>query len=220
MAFLGFGGKSLLGVDIGASAIKIIKGKISGAKFQVDELSTTPLTFGAISDRGIDDQALVLTTIKNSLGPFGKASHLVSTAVKGAGVLTKRIVMPKVPQKEIAQQVKWEAEQVFPTDISNILISFLLLGEGTDVPMAPPGTKGWDILLVGVQREEAELYRSLFQQAQSKIHVMDLDAFASADLLAELIELPKAEAIAFVDIGATGTRVIVNGSSKRRSRAL
>jgi type IV pilus assembly protein PilM len=209
MALFSFGGKSLLGIDIGASAIKVVKGQIARGKFHVEELSSTPLPFGAISDRGIDDQGLVLSSLKNSLGPFGRALSNVSTSVKGAGVLTKRVVMPKVPEKEIAQQVRWEAEQVFPTDISNILVSYLLLGEGTDVPMAPPGTKGWDVLLVGVQREEAMLYKSLLEQAGAAIAVMDLDAFASGDLLAALLDLSPRDATAMVDVGATGTRVTV-----------
>jgi type IV pilus assembly protein PilM len=209
MAIFSFGGKSLLGIDIGASAIKVIKGQVSRGKFQVQELSSTPLPFGAITERGVEDRNLVQAAIKNAISSFGNSLEHVATSVKGAGVLTKRVVMPKVPQKEIAQQVKWEAEQVFPTDISNILVSYLLLGEGTDVPMAPPGTKGWDVLLVGVQKDSAHTYKSLVDDSGARTEVLDVDAFASTDLLAELLNFSKREAVALVDVGATGTRVTV-----------
>jgi len=116
-------------------------------------------------------------------------------------------MMPKVPKKEIPQQVRWEAEQVFPMDMSNILISHLLLGEGKNVPLAPPGTPGWDVLLVGVQRDEAINYRDVLSQAGTRIEVMDLDVFSSSDLIESVMKISPKEVVATVDVGASGTRV-------------
>lgn len=117
--------------------------------------------------------------------------------------------MPKVPVKEIPQQVRWEAEQVFPTDISNILISHQVIGEGDNIPLAPPGTKGWDVLLVGAQRQEVENLQAILAESSAKVKVIDLDSFATADAANSLLHFPQGESIALVDIGALGTRVSV-----------
>lgn len=201
--------KTLIGVDLGSSAIKVIKGKRSGKKFQIEELYSAPLPHGCITDRGIEDLQSVVSHLTTALEAMKLRKPKVATAVKGAGVLTKRIMMPKVPSKEIPQQVRWEAEQVFPTDMSNVVISHLLLGEGKNVPLAPPGTPGWDILLVGVQKDEVRNYRDVLKQAGAEVKVMDLDAFSSSDLLEDLLVTRKKDVVAMVDIGASGTRVSV-----------
>jgi type IV pilus assembly protein PilM len=124
-------------------------------------------------------------------------------------VLTKRIVIPKIPKKEIPDQVKWEAEQVFPVDVSTILIDFVVLGEGTNVPGAPAGTAGWDILLVGVRVEDADMLTTVIESAEGKVALMDLDVLAVGDFLDGMTGNSKDEAVAFVDIGASATRVAV-----------
>ncbi len=199
----------LLGIDIGASAIKIVEGSFSKKGYEVTNLACLALPPGAVSERDYPMRDVLIHQITSGFQALRKKKPKVATSFRGAGTLTKRILMPKVPVKEIPQQVRWEAEQVFPTDISSVLISHQVIGEGNNVPLAPPGTKGWDVLLVGAQRAEVENLQSILQEATADVKVIDLDSLATSDAANNLLNFPKGESVALVDIGALGTRVSV-----------
>lgn len=199
----------LLGVDIGASAIKIVEGSFTKKGYEVTNFACLSLPPGSVTERDYPQRDLLVTQIASGFKALKKKKPNVATSFRGSGILTKRILMPKVPVKEIPQQVRWEAEQVFPTDISNVLISHQVIGEGDNVPLAPPGTKGWDVLLVGAQKQEVENLQSVLLEATANVKVIDLDSFATADAANTLMKFPAGESIALVDIGALGTRVSV-----------
>jgi type IV pilus assembly protein PilM len=152
--------------------------------------------------------------LQKALVPLGRKRHQVATAVHGIGVLTKRITIPKVPKGEIPDQIKWEAEQVFPADVTSIITDYLLLGEGAQVPGAPQGTRGWDVLLIGIRKDHAEGMGEIFLDADAQVKVMDLDAFCCVDGLSKIGTLPLGGTCALVDIGASATRVAVLDKGK------
>ncbi|NCN40169.1 type IV pilus assembly protein PilM [bacterium] len=209
--FLSSGGKRLIGIDFGASALKIVSGRLQGSKFAVDALSVLGLSGHAIDDRGIQDANKVLNTLLQALesSPKFSSKSAYATAVHGSGVYTKRITLPKIPKKEIPEQVRWEAEQVFPQDLSSIVVDHVLLGEVSQVPNAPKGTKGWELLLVGVHNEDVMGIREITDEAGIDLRLIDLDSFAAGDFLESVLKLNKKKPTALVDIGATATRVSV-----------
>jgi type IV pilus assembly protein PilM len=202
-------GSRLLGIDIGASAIKIVEGSFSKRGYEVTNLACLSLPAGAVTERDYPQRDILISQITSGFRALKAKKPKVATSFRGSGILTKRILMPRVPEKEIPQQVRWEAEQVFPTDISNVLISHQVIGEGENVPLAPPGTKGWDVLLVGAQKQEVENLRGILEESSAMVKVIDLDSLATADAANTLLKFSKSESVALVDIGALGTRVSV-----------
>ncbi len=202
-------GKRLVGLDIGASAVKVLSGELAGSKFTVKALAIQPLPYRAIDERGIQDAASVQNAVVAAFQKMGEGGRDCAASVHGSGVLTKRILMPKIPKKEIPEQVRWEAEQVFPQDVAGILVDHLLLGEADQLPNAPKGTKGWDLLLVGVHQNDVMAMKTLVESSSGQVRVVDLDAFASGDLLDTALGLNKKKYNALVDVGATSTRVSV-----------
>lgn len=203
------GASTLIGLDVGASSIKIVKGTMGRSAFTVEKFVAVPLAYRAIDERGIANMEAVTNAIKTAIAELGDKSPKVAAAMGGAGVLTKRIVIPKIPKKEIPDQVRWEAEQVFPQDVTTVLIDHMILGDGAQVPGAPDGTKGWDLMLVGVRQEEAKGLRDAIENSNAGLKVLDIDSFVVGDFLESLVEVPKEGALGFVDIGASGTRVYV-----------
>lgn len=205
----GIGGKKLIGLDVGSSAIKIISGTRGRKSFAVESLVAVPLPFRAKDERGIANPDALRGAIAQAFEQLGKKNPAIATSIYGPGVQVKHIIMPKIPKKEIPAQARFEAQQVFPSDVANILTDHVLIGAGVQVPGAPAGTPGWELLLVGVRQEEANLIYTLVNDVVGKVLVMDVDAFAVADFLDGLVDVPKKEAVAFIDVGASGTRVFV-----------
>ncbi len=132
-----------------------------------------------------------------------------ASAVHGPGVFTKRITLPRIPKKEIPEQVRWEAEQVFPQDLSTIIVDHVLLGETNEVPNAPKGTKGWDLLLVGVHQDDVMSMKAIADECALDLRLVDVDVFVVGDLLENILKCSKKKYIALVDVGASATRVSV-----------
>jgi|GEM_PF-906546 len=209
-SLFGFSGKHLVGLDFGASALKIVSGKLVGGKFLLENLTVIPLPPRAIDDRGIQDAGTVLGALGQGLEmsrAYKKSAF--ASAVHGPGVFTKRITLPRIPKKEIPEQVRWEAEQVFPQDLSTIIVDHVLLGETSEVPNSPKGTKGWDLLLVGVHQDDVLTMKSIAQETSLDLRLVDIDMFVVGDMLESMLKLPKKKFVALVDVGASATRVSV-----------
>jgi type IV pilus assembly protein PilM len=204
-----FGSGPLVGVDIGASAVKIVSGTRRRSDFLIQKLSVVPLPYRAVDDRGIANADVVLQGLERACEAFGSQKFSACVNIRGTGLFTKRIVIPKIAKKEIPDQVRWEAEQVFPQDISTVLVEHLLLGESTGVPGAPPNEKGWDLMLVGAPAADIAGLKETTEQSGIRVKCMDLDAFAVSDFLEGFIPSTKEAAVAIVDLGASATRVVV-----------
>lgn len=199
----------LVAIDIGASAIKVMTGSVARSHFDVKSLSIVPLPPRTIDESGIVSRDNVRMALKKALEEIKGKKIPGVTHIHGIGVLTKRITIPKVPKKEIPDQIKWEAEQVFPADVTSIITDHLLLGEGAQVPGAPQGTRGWDVLLVGIRKDAAETLAEIMEDCSVDLKVVDLDAFVSVDGLRKVGALPSSGTVALVDIGASATRISV-----------
>jgi type IV pilus assembly protein PilM len=209
-SLFGSKGKRLVGLDFGASALKIVSGKLSGGKFLMEHLTVIPLPPRAIDDRGIQDSPVVLNALLKGLemsATYKKSSF--AAAVHGPGVFTKRITLPRIPKKEIPEQVRWEAEQVFPQDLSTIIVDHVLLGETSEVPNSPKGTKGWDLLLVGVHQDDVMTMKTIAEESALDLKMVDVDMFVVGDMLEGMLKLSRKKYIALVDVGASATRVSV-----------
>jgi type IV pilus assembly protein PilM len=209
MGLFGGGGQRLVGLDVGASSVKIVSGIKKGKSFLVDKLVIVPLPYKAIDDRGISNHQAVLAAVESGIREVGGKGTPIATSVKGGGIITRRVTIPKIPMKDIPDQVKWEAQQVFPQDITQVLVDYVLLGEGKNVPGAPADTVGWELMLIGVREEEASSLMNLLESAKAQVKVMDLDVFVAGDFIEQQVGTSKSEPVAFVDVGASATRVSV-----------
>jgi type IV pilus assembly protein PilM len=203
------GGKKLVGMDVGSTAVKIVAGELKGSKFQVDQLIIEPFPVSNVEVMVTPDNQALIQAISKCLDQVTAKKFKVAVGIKGAGILTKKILLPKIQKNDIPEQVRWEAEQVFPQDIAATLVDHVLIGEAEQLPNAPKGTKGWEILLVGVHRDEVSQWRDSIDIATGVLGLVDIDAFAVGDLLDESFALSKKKPVALVDVGATGTRVNV-----------
>jgi len=165
-----------------------------------------PLPYRAVDERGVVNVEAVTQAMEAAFTELGQKNVSLATSVRGSGVFTKRVTIPKIPKKEIPDQVRWEAEQVFPQDINNIVVDYVLLGEGNNVPGAPAGTKGWDLMLVGAQAQDCATLRDLLEAQGAAVKVMDLDTFGLSDFLDGFVN-DRDHAAMFIDVGAAGTRV-------------
>jgi type IV pilus assembly protein PilM len=139
--------KSVVGLDIGSSAVKAIELKPVGKGHRVTAFATAPVPPDAIVDGAIIDAAAVADAIRQAFqgGPF--KSKEVCASLSGNAVIVKKITLPVMTDTELSDSIQWEAEQYIPFDIQDVNLDFQVLDPGTG-----PDARGYmEVLLVAAK---------------------------------------------------------------------
>lgn len=171
----GFGKpKSVVGLDIGSSAVKAVELKPAGKGFKVVAFGTEPVPPDSIVDGAIIDGAAVTDAIRRVFENKAFKTKEVAASLSGNAVIVKKISLPVMTEAELAESIYWEAEQYIPFDIQDVNLDYQILDPGTG-----PDSKGtMDVLLVAAKKEKIADYTGVITQAGRTPVVVDIDAFA------------------------------------------
>jgi type IV pilus assembly protein PilM len=128
-----------------------------------------------------------------------KAKDVVAS-ISGNAVIIKRVTLPQMSFDELEESIQWEAEQYIPFDINDVNIDVQILDGTSD----DPGQM--DVLLVAARKELVNEYQSIISQAGLRPAVVDVDAFAVANMF-ELCYEPPEDTVALVNIGASTVNI-------------
>jgi type IV pilus assembly protein PilM len=122
-------GKKIVGLDIGASSIKLVQLLPDGNGYSLVAVgkSLTPQSF-LYSESEMDQKNFaqaVTTLFKESRA----TSNAVSVALLESLVATKVIEMPLLNDNELASAIKWEAEQYIPWPIDEVSLDWQVLSK-------------------------------------------------------------------------------------------
>lgn len=168
--------KQPVGVDLGSSAIKVIELKPTSRgmqKYQLVTLGIEELAPQAIVDGAIMDSASVVEAIDRIFREAKMKNNDIATSLSGSSIIIRRISLPKMSSEELAESIKWEAEQYIPFDIEDVNIDYQILEGSTS---GDPGSM--DIILAAAKKDIINDYTSVITQAGKNPVVVDLDAFA------------------------------------------
>ncbi|MEW5805931.1 MAG: type IV pilus assembly protein PilM [Acidobacteriota bacterium] len=198
--------KNLVGLDIGDNSIKIVEVKDLGrAKgYQLLGLALEPLSSEAIVDGSIMDSGLVIDAIHRAYEKSGIKNKNLATALSGHSVIIKRISLPVMSKEELAESIRWEAEQYIPFDIEDVNIDYQIL-EGVSLS----GEGNMDVLLAAVKKERINDYVSVLSQAGLNPLVVDVDAFALQNAYEANYDVEPQDNIALIDMGASVTTIVI-----------
>lgn len=196
-------GKKVIGLDIGTSSVKMAEVSQSRRGAKLVRLGVTPLTPGAVSGGEIHDVALLAEAIRLAHVEGGFKSKNVCTGLFGTSVITKKISMPKMDKKLLQEQIRWEAEQYLPFDISEVTLDYHLL----KTPSAA-GPDNADVLLVGAKQEYVFRFIEAVSLAGLSVSIIDVSALALANCFEfNYGRLPQA--ISLLNVGSDVTNFVV-----------
>jgi len=208
-----FGGKkkSVVGVDIGSSAVKAVEvrsGGKGGDEFQLLNIGLEPLPPEAIVDGAIMDSGAVIDAIQRLFQANKIKTNDVATSVSGNAVIVKKISLPQMSTDELAESIHWEAEQYIPFDIQDVALDYEVIDGG--------GSGGnMDVLLVAVKKDKISDYTSAITQAGKTCQVVDVDVFALQNCYEINYGIDPGKVVALLNIGASimNINIIKGGTS-------
>jgi len=191
--------KPLVGLDIGSGAIKLVQLAHTGKGYQLQKFGVKILDSELIVDGTIMDAGRVISMIRELVEEQSLKTKDVAFSVSGHAVIVKKIQLAAMPEDELEESIKWEAEQYIPFDINDVNIDFHILG----IPEGEEESDQMDVLLAAVKREKLSEYSSIVMEAGLRPVIVDVDAFTLENMYSINYEINPEEIVALVDIGAS-----------------
>jgi type IV pilus assembly protein PilM len=192
--------KSLVGLDIGSSAVKAVELKPAGRSFRVTACGSEPLPPDSIVDGAIIDGAAVADAIRRLFETRGIRTRDVAASLSGNAVIVKKISLPSMTEAELAESIYWEAEQYIPFDIQDVNLDYQVLESGEK-------NGSMDVLLVAAKKEKIADYTGVIAQAGRTAVVVDVDAFALQNAYEVNYGTTAGSVVVLLNAGAGATNI-------------
>jgi type IV pilus assembly protein PilM len=204
LAKLFSGKKGTLGIDIGASSIKLVEIGESSSGYVLNHIYYEPLSGDLISDLSEAAQNELVDRLKYIVKQSGTSAANVVTSLPGHSVIVKKSAFPPLERKELRELIHDEADKYLPIEnINDVYFDFQILGENESAA----GMN--DVLLVAAKKEIIETYISIFKKAGLKLVVLDVDTFALETMFEANYEIDERDTVFIINIGASITNINV-----------
>jgi type IV pilus assembly protein PilM len=197
MALIG-GSKTLAGLDIGSSSIKIVLLKETGKGYRLLNMGSRPLPQEVIVDGAIMDTGVISDTIRDMIREMKLKVKDVAVSVSGHSVIIKKIKVQEMTEEELERNIQFEAEQYVPFDASEVNMDFVIMGtvEGK-----------MEVLLVVVKKDVINDITTVVSEAGLNPVVVDVDAFALQNMYETNYVMNPEDVVALVNVGASTTNI-------------
>lgn len=192
---------SVLGVDIGASSIKIVQ-------LKNDHDVPTLETYGELQlgpYEGVDigratqlPQVKLVEALVDILRESGATGKQAAFSFSYNASFTNTVSLPTTDSTKIASMVPVEARKYVPISLSKVTLDWVELGVDDE-------KKETRILLSATYNEAIAKYESIMQGAQLTIATSEIELFSNVRSVVK----PSDTSVVVLDIGASSTRLYV-----------
>jgi type IV pilus assembly protein PilM len=206
VASLTGGGRQLLGLDIGSSAIKLVQVKEGKGRYKLQKFGVRLLDPELIVDGTIMDTGRVIEAIKELLAEQEVTLRNVAMSISGHSVIVKKINVPVMSEEELEDQIRAEAEHHIPFDITDVNLDFHIVNASEPSSEDEPSMA---VLLVAAKKEKLTELSEVVKEAGLVPCVVDVDAFAVENMYGINYDSRPNEIVALINIGASVTNINV-----------
>ena len=118
---------SLVGLDIGSSAVKAVELAADGEGCEVAAIGSAPVSFGSLVDGVIVDPGAVAGAIARALDTGRIRGRRVAASLSRHAVIVKRLAVPFMDRAELAASIGSEAQRHIPFDVEDVNLDYHVL---------------------------------------------------------------------------------------------
>ena len=198
---------SLVGIDIGSSAVKAVELAPAGGRGVVATAGMQALPAESIVKGEIVDRTAVAEAIRRLLGAAGILGRHAALSLPGGAVIARELAMPRMSPAELAGSIAWEAERHIPFDLGDVNLDYQVVDREGD---SEPGAS-MVVLLVAAKKTTIAEYAAAVTEAGCLPAVVDVAGFALQNACALQGGLARG-VVALLNCGASAINVnIVQG---------
>ncbi|MFH1372990.1 MAG: type IV pilus assembly protein PilM [bacterium] len=192
--------KSTVGLDVGASSIKLVKLDHTKSGHSVAAIGIRELPPEAIVADEIRDREAVIFNIQSLIDQTDPKIKDVVVSISGHGVITDRFTIDRKTGSEAEQAILFETEQRAPFDVDDVSLDYHIIKDDE-------ATNKMDVLLVAARREYLRNFLELISDCGLRPVIVDDDALAIFNAYENNYEIDPTRVTALVNIGHDVTNV-------------
>lgn len=214
-----FGGKSTVGgLDVGSNSIKIAQvAKTSSGQFQLERIALGLTPALAVKDGAVVDVRVLGDAIRQLYVSQGFTVQKVDGVVAGQSVVIRPINMTAMPQKDLKNAIKFEAERYLPYSVADAQIDGIILRQSVD-----GDDKTMEVLLVAAPREMLRNAQEVIKQSGIVPNAIDLEPMSLVRALKVNTD-PQVfdQTVALINLGANSSSInIFKAGMLRHNRTI
>ena len=203
---------SVLGVDIGSSAVKVVQIKKKRGRAVLEtygELALGPYANIEVG-RAVQLPAdKIIEAIKDILRESKTTTVLCGTALPLSSSLITFVNVPPVPEKQIADVVAIEARKYIPVPLSEVLLDFSIIPKEEQYVTEDEATKtekqGHEVLVVAIHNDYINDYQSIMAGSGLQPSFYEIEIFSS---IRAVVDQGIATSM-IIDMGARSTKLYI-----------
>ncbi|HKR02015.1 MAG TPA: type IV pilus assembly protein PilM [Pyrinomonadaceae bacterium] len=188
-----------VGLDVGASSVKVVELSGKSKDLTLKALAAEPLAPETIYDGQIIDCEETSSAIKKLLREHDVRARDVAAGVGNHWLIIKIIEVPLMAESELSECIEWHAEEHVPYELSQVRLDYQIVGS-TDSSL--------QVLVVACKHEPVDNLQQVIGAAGRRPVVIDVDALALHNCYAFNYQPEDDAPVALVHVGAS--RMIIN----------
>jgi type IV pilus assembly protein PilM len=198
------GKKSLVGLDIGSSSLKLAEVISSPRGHVLNRFLQIPLPKGIIIDGVLADSNALSLKIKELFQSSGCGRKGVVTSLAGNSVIIKKVTLDQINETELRDLIHDEAGKYLPFDnMDDVNYDFQILGDNSYNP------NQMDIIIVAAKKDMVNSYLEAVTAAGLNVMIMDVAPFVLESVYEANYEYDNDEIVVIINIGASTTGINV-----------
>ena len=198
----------VVGIEINPHKINITQVVKQGQQYKLVKNVSALIPEGIYQEGEIVDSLSLSELIKDTFKQNRISAKQVITAVPMREAIIRIIPVPaELDEEELKDMIMvHEAQMHLPYPREEVDLDYTKLGYFMD----EDGIEKVNVLLVATRREVTDLYREIFEQAELKIKVLEINSFALIRTIKEqLRQFSSQEAVVLVDIEFDSTEIAI-----------
>ena len=204
--------QSVIGIDIGSSAIKVveIKKKRGHAVLKTyGELALGPYAsteVGRATNLTPDKLAIA---VKDILREAKTTTSVCGTALPLSSSLISFISVPPVPEKQLAEVISIEARKYIPVPMNEVMLDWSIIPRedtfSTDEEAAKSENQKEDVLIVAIHNDYINSYQQIMSSASLSPSFYEIEIFSAIRAVVD----QGVHAVMIIDMGARATKLYI-----------
>ncbi|HWU24683.1 MAG TPA: type IV pilus assembly protein PilM [Candidatus Paceibacterota bacterium] len=199
--------KSVIGIDIGSSSLKVVQLRREGETAVLEtygELSLGPYAGGEVGQATNLPADKIAETLKDLLREASVTTNDAGVSIPFSRSLLRLVTLPRRDDPEEQRTVvELEARKYIPVPISEVQLDWFIVPE--PIPEGQPPSDKVKVLLVAVHNDELSLLQGVIQGANLAATFFEIEIFST---IRSVVNEPV-KPVLVLDIGASATKVYV-----------
>lgn len=199
-------------LDIGATALRVVQLRRSGHSWSLVRYGAAPVDVKIAMSDSSEDQRRLGDAIMALVTHVGLNTRNVVLGIPSSKMFATVVDLPKLSPQELANTIKYQADQFIPMSTEEAKIDWSVLGSSPRDPQKD------EILLAGVSNKFSEQRLELLEGLGFNVIAIEPDALA---LVRALVPVGNNDAMMLLDLGDYATDLVaVVGGMPRLVRSI